>query len=189
MSNVTQPTSSQHSQYPHHAESPPSGGFYLGQMAPTRPPKKEWPISAVLTVVVLGLISLATMGIAIAADRSSQSGASPSATVTQTVTAQAAAAATPTGAAPAQPAGSLTTFKDGTYEIGNGPGLIAAGKYRTTVPTDTFGCYWERLKGLSGQFNDIIANGNADPGNPVIVTIAPTDKAFRVAGCGTWSKA
>lgn len=96
--------------------------------------------------------------------------------------------ATPTTPAPTAPAGPVTAFADGTYEIGAVAGQVPAGKYKTTVPPDSFGCYWERLKGLSGQFGDIIANGTSDKGAPVIVTIAPTDKGFTTRGCGTWTK-
>lgn len=93
---------------------------------------------------------------------------------------------TPTTPTSAPPAGPIAAFADGTYEVGAGAGLVAPGKYKTTVPADSFGCYWERLKGLSGQLGDIIANGTADKGAPVIVTIAATDKGFKTTGCGTW---
>lgn len=45
-------------------------------------------------------------------------------------------------------------------------------------------CYWERLSGFGGQLEDIIANGN--PSGQAIVTIAPTDVAFKSQRCGTW---
>lgn len=98
-----------------------------------------------------------------------------------------ATSAPPATTAPA--AGPKTSFGDGTWEIGAAAGLVAPGKYRTTVPGSSSNCYWERLKGTSGGFDDIIANDNVDPGTPTVVTIAATDVAFKSRGCGTWTKA
>lgn len=72
---------------------------------------------------------------------------------------------------------------DGTYLIGS---ELAAGEYATTVPDSAALCYWERLKGTSGEFDDIIANGVADPGEKVTVTIEAKDEAFKTQGCGSW---
>jgi hypothetical protein len=71
-------------------------------------------------------------------------------------------------------------FGDGTYTVGVD---IAPGTYRTVgAPSD---CYWARLSGTSGSFDDIIANDFAN--GWAVVTIAPTDKAFKTDGCGTWT--
>jgi hypothetical protein len=94
-----------------------------------------------------------------------------------------------TSQAPATPAGPVTAFADGTYEIGIGPGLVPPGKYKGVVPADSFGCYWERQNSTGGGFDAIITNGVAGKGEPIIVTIAPSDKGFKTSGCGTWSKA
>jgi hypothetical protein len=83
----------------------------------------------------------------------------------------------------------VTAFGDGTYEIGDGAGKVPPGKYKATVPADSAGCYWERLKGLSGAFADIAANGNGNPGAPMVVTIAKSDAGFKTERCGTWQKA
>lgn len=40
-------------------------------------------------------------------------------------------------------------------------------------------CYWERLSGLTGEFDDILANDNED--GLFYVEILPTDVAFRVS--------
>jgi hypothetical protein len=49
------------------------------------------------------------------------------------------------------------------------------------------GCYWERLRGFSGELRDIIANDFTSAPNPV-VTIAPGDVGFRAdRDCGTWA--
>lgn len=74
---------------------------------------------------------------------------------------------------------------DGTYLVGED---IKAGEYATTVPDSSSLCYWERLKGTSGEFDDIIANGVAEPGEKVTVTVKDKDKAFKSQGCGPWTK-
>lgn len=86
-------------------------------------------------------------------------------------------------------AGPVTSFADGVYDVGTGAGQVPAGKYKTTVPANAIGCYWERLSGTGGTFDEIIANGNGTKGAPLTVTIAATDKAFKTERCGTWSPA
>ncbi|MBO0594944.1 hypothetical protein I2485_08025 [Nesterenkonia sp. E16_7] len=67
----------------------------------------------------------------------------------------------------------------GTFLIGE---EIQPGTYRTE---DTSGfCYWARLSGLSGEFDDIITNGI--PEGQGFVTIAETDVAFETSDCGEW---
>ncbi|QLL05736.1 hypothetical protein [Mycobacterium vicinigordonae] len=68
---------------------------------------------------------------------------------------------------------------DGTFKVGS---EIQPGTYRSL---GGHSCYWERLRGLSGNFADIIANGAGDW--PQVVQIAPTDLAFKTQGCPTWS--
>lgn len=65
------------------------------------------------------------------------------------------------------------------YTVGDeiGPGL-----WRSTGSGD--GCYWERLKGLSGEFGDIIANYFGVAG--VTVRIRASDVAFSSTRCGSW---
>jgi len=87
---------------------------------------------------------------------------------------------TPTGTAPGSPGGSAATFGDGTYTVGQ---TVKPGTYRAAGPGSL--CYWERLKGFSGELDDVIANNTS--GDPSVVTIAPTDKGFRTSGCGTWT--
>lgn len=96
-----------------------------------------------------------------------------------------AAAPTPKSLSPETLHGPATTFSgEGTYLVGED---IVAGQYRARVPETSILCYWERLSGTSGEFADIIANGEAQPGAPEIVTIAHSDAAFRTRGCGSWS--
>ena len=77
------------------------------------------------------------------------------------------AAATTTGAAvPAAP-----KLEEGTYEVGVD---IEPGIHRF-YSSDSF--YWERLSGFSGQFDDMLANGN---NHQLVVEIKPTDVGFNV---------
>jgi hypothetical protein len=68
------------------------------------------------------------------------------------------------------------------------PKDIQPGTYQGTVPEDSSGCYWARLKGTSGESDDIIANDNLRPGERVTVTISDGDAAFSYSGCGTLTK-
>jgi hypothetical protein len=79
------------------------------------------------------------------------------------------------------PAGPATTFGDGTYVVGTD---IAPGTYRNS--SSFGGCYWERLSGFGGSFDEIIANGLATYRQ--VVTIKETDVGFSSNDCGTWSQ-
>jgi hypothetical protein len=70
-------------------------------------------------------------------------------------------------------------IQPGTYEVGKD---VQPGLYRTDGDIS----YWARLKGLSGDLNEIIANGN--PIGPDVIQILPTDKAFETQGSGFWTK-
>lgn len=95
--------------------------------------------------------------------------------------------AVPTTTPPPAP---TATQPPGIYDEGTllVPSEVKPGTYRATVPQSSSGCYWERLRGTSGQFADIIANGLANPGAKVTVTIRSSDKAFKSEGCGDWTK-
>lgn len=47
-------------------------------------------------------------------------------------------------------------------------------------------CYWARLSGTSGDFDEVIANDL--PSGPTVVTINPSDEAFETSGCGEWRR-
>lgn len=86
-----------------------------------------------------------------------------------------------TTGAGAAPTGGATSFAGtGTFLVGRD---IQPGTYRAPAQA---GCYWERDKDTSGTLDSIIANDNAD--GPVVVTIAPTDAAFKAQGCATFTK-
>lgn len=77
-------------------------------------------------------------------------------------------------------------FGDGVWLVGAD---IAPGTYRSLVPASSRNCYWARLSGAAGDFDDILANSNVDSGAQALVTIADGDVAFETAGCGTWEPA
>jgi hypothetical protein len=90
----------------------------------------------------------------------------------------AGAPTTTTQPAPSPP---VTSFGDGTFEVGS---QIVPETYRAAGGAD---CSWGRLSSLGGAANDVIADGDAL--GPAIVTISPSDAAFESDGCGTWSPA
>lgn len=71
------------------------------------------------------------------------------------------------------------SFGAGTWLVGTD---IEPGTYRANADS----CYWERLSGLSGGFDDIIANDFSSGSH--VVTIASSDAAFSSSGCGTWER-
>lgn len=66
----------------------------------------------------------------------------------------------------------------GIYLVGED---IQPGTYRSEGST----CYWARLSGTSGEFNDIIANDNVE--GTAYVSIAASDVAFETSRCGEWT--
>ena len=77
-------------------------------------------------------------------------------------------------------------FTDGIWRVGAD---IKPGIYRTIPPESRSGlpgCYWARLSGLGGDFDDIIANENT--GASTQVEIQGSDVAFKSDGCGEWNK-
>jgi hypothetical protein len=71
-------------------------------------------------------------------------------------------------------------FSDGAFMVNMD---IAPGTWRSS---GNGGCYWERLRGFSGEFADIIANDNVS--EPTVVTISPEEAGFSSTRCGTWTK-
>lgn len=72
------------------------------------------------------------------------------------------------------------TFGAGVHIVGQD---IEPGTYQTQ---GSGSCYWARLRGLSGEFGDIIANGL--PSGPASVQIHASDVAFESSGCGQWTR-
>ena len=74
----------------------------------------------------------------------------------------------------------LPTFGPGTFAVG---AQVAPGRWRSDGGDL---CYWERLRGLTGGLEEIVASAGV-PG-PVDVEVAATDVAFSSFGCGTWQQ-
>jgi hypothetical protein len=84
------------------------------------------------------------------------------------------------------PAGPLTQFSAGTFEVGTD---IKAGKYKTTGPDKSGSwpsCYWARNKDSSGSFESIIANDNIE--GPGTVTVN-AGEVFQASGSCVWQLA
>ncbi|MEQ8717705.1 MAG: hypothetical protein RIE08_08850 [Acidimicrobiales bacterium] len=80
--------------------------------------------------------------------------------------------------APAPPATGPTIGGSGTFSVGVD---VTPGTY---FATGTDGCYWARLSGFSGDFDDIIANDFGS--GQRVVAIAGGDVGFETSRCGTW---
>ncbi|MEU5434500.1 hypothetical protein AB0G73_14150 [Streptomyces sp. NPDC020719] len=172
------------------SEQPPQWG-----PQPPPPPRKSRSVKGVLThtaAAVLGLVIGAAIGSS-TADKSGSKGITPSETVTATKTATETETAAPSEKETPTPTPSETKIApageipgDGTYVVGKD---IKPGTYRTNGPEDDAfpNCYWARLSGTSGEFNEIIANANT--AGPTTVTISAADRAFQTTGCQTWKRA
>lgn len=61
---------------------------------------------------------------------------------------------------------------------------IAPGTYDIVALEDGVGCYYETLRGFSGELSDVRSNGNVAPGMNTTMTVKPTDKALQLKyGC------
>jgi len=89
----------------------------------------------------------------------------PPATTTQTATVTEAAA------------GPTATIKDGVSLVGVD---VQPGTFRS----DNADCYWARLSGTSGSFDDIITNSIG----ATVVTISASDVAFESRSCAPWAQ-
>lgn len=71
----------------------------------------------------------------------------------------------------------------GNWLVGN---QISPGTYSVTAGS---GCYWERLRGFSGESSEIIANEFVNSLGNELVSIASSDAGFNTDGdCGTWTR-
>lgn len=68
---------------------------------------------------------------------------------------------------------------DGMWIVGK---QIKPGVYQSNAGVS---CYWERLAGLSGKYEDLLDNGGFRRG-PKLVEVKATDFAFASQGCGEW---
>ena len=72
----------------------------------------------------------------------------------------------------------LPSFGPGTFAVG---AQVVPGRWRSDGGDL---CYWERLDGLTGGLEEIVATASTT--GPTEVTVAATDAAFHSLGCGTW---
>lgn len=87
--------------------------------------------------------------------------------------------------APVLPSGPLTTFSDGTYEVGVD---VEPGRYKTpgSGGSGIFeSCYWERASNDSGEFSAIKANDNIT--GPGSITVKSGEFVKTNGGC-VWTK-
>lgn len=172
---MSQPTQPFGPQQPQHMQPPPPMA-----VPPAKQKRFGW-----LALILTALISLGVGG-AVGGGGPGTTAAVPAPTVTETVEAPAPeVTVTETAAAPEpepepKPKPEPEGLGEGTYEVGKD---VKAGRYKTTVPADSFNCYWERSKDDSGD--SIIANDNANPGARVSVTIK-NGEFFKSNGCGDW---
>jgi hypothetical protein len=151
---------------------------------PRKSHKKLWITLGVIAAVLL-IISISTSG-------KSAAPATPAAAPTVAVPAAPVPAAPvppavpapslpPAPAAPSVPAGPLTTFGNGTYEIGVD---VAAGKYRSAGVQDSIAplCYFDQTD-ASGSIKD---QGVANEG-PSRATLK-SGLTFKSSGCQDWVK-
>lgn len=68
--------------------------------------------------------------------------------------------------------------------IKDGISLVGVDIQPGTYKSDSGNCYFARLSGTSGTFDDIIANGNG----ATIVTINSSDNAFESRYCAPWTQ-
>src|ERR1700739_1465672 len=81
------------------------------------------------------------------------------------------------GVAYADPDDSPAISHDGTFEVGTD---IEPGTYSSAGPVGDGTCYWKRV-GSDGNLVD-----NSLSKKPQVVSIEPTDKAFKTDGCQPW---
>jgi hypothetical protein len=80
-----------------------------------------------------------------------------------------------------EPSDPAIAFGDGTQVVGED---IQPGIYFANDVSDS--CYWERLRGFSGEQDDVISNQFAE--SRQIVRIDPSDAGFSSSRCGGWER-
>lgn len=150
--------------------------------APARRPSRRAVVAGavvVAVVVVVGILAWSardttTPEAGTTSPASGTSGTSTTSGAATSTTAGSASSDTTVTTSAVEPSG----FGDGTYQVGS---EVAPGRYQAT---EVESCYWERLAGLGGDFDDLIANRLVT--GQAIVEVDPTDVAFSSSGCGRW---
>jgi hypothetical protein len=173
----------QYPPYPPQGDPQWSQGPLPPPVRPVRPKRKRWPLFAGLALVVFALFAGC---VAVVTSSNPQASSTTGATRTNSYSAPIVPQDDPEPAqAPEQStqSGPLTTFSDGTYEVGTGDGQVAPGKYKS--PGGPL-CYWSRLKNNDGALGDILDN-NAGGGQSIL-NVKKTDGYIQITGC-TFTKA
>jgi hypothetical protein len=151
------------------------------QQQPKKPKRFGWP-----TVIITAVAALSLGGI-IGNVGDTAPTAEPSATATASKPAEAksapSASKTPEAKKTTEPVAE-STIGEGTYQIGVD---AQPGRYKTQVPQNSSGCYWERTKDDSGDMDSIIANDSVNPGARASITVN-RGEFFKSSGCGTWTR-
>jgi hypothetical protein len=83
----------------------------------------------------------------------------------------------------------LVQLGDGTFMV---PMQVPAGTWSTNgisqISSTLLGCYWARLRSLSGEPDSVISSDNIPLGAPTAITVAPTDKAVKFSGGCKWRR-
>ncbi|MEV0693916.1 hypothetical protein [Streptomyces sp. NPDC050388] len=176
------------------------GPFGLGAPAgPAQSPKRRgrWLKYGAVALVSLFIgVGIGSSGEGSAASENTaadtESAPRPTATVTETVKADGGAKPAPTvtetETVTAKPKktkepGPATSFSgEGEYVVGED---IKAGTYKTAGAEDEWGCYWERAKNASGEFDAIIANNNLTGQGRVTLN---SGEYFKTNGCQEWKR-
>lgn len=158
----------------------------------SQPPKKKRrtlkivgiTFGAVVAIIIFGGVMAAGTGATVTKVPTQTA---PTIAPTETATAPAPPAPTPAPVAPIAPAptGPVTTFSDGTYQVGVD---IAPGRYKTAGADPSLfanNCYTERESNDSGEFSAIIANNNTV--GPYSVTVRKGE-FFKADGCLPFTK-
>ncbi|GAB2690412.1 hypothetical protein [Nocardia thraciensis] len=149
---------------------------YPQQMRPRKRRVWPWLLLGLLVLMLGGCLAAVAVGV----DTANRAASTTAARTPFALPVVPAHSPTTTPAPPPTPAGPAAVIrKDGTYVIGVD---IQPGTWRTEGASF---CYWERVKNLSGGVGSILDNSAAS--GQQVVTILPTDKAFKSRGCGTWT--
>jgi hypothetical protein len=152
-----------------------------GQQYPQQPPARKrggCGRAALIGLAVFGGIVVIAVIAAIAGGDDDDQTTTEETTTTTVAEETTTEGAPTTTEAPATTAPPLPGFGDGTQLVGTD---VQPGRYVSEGDL----CYFERLSGLSGTFEEIITNGNVS--GQAIVEILPTDVAFNSSSCGDWT--
>lgn len=181
---------------PQHGQSPQGGWGPMPSVPPSAPkvPTRRrvrityGAIAVVALFVGVGIGASGGSGTADGSTSAAEAQPRPTATVTETARAEAEPAPTVTETVTAQPKkteepGPASSFAgEGEYVVGED---IKPGTYKTAGPEGEFGCYWERAKDASGEFDSIIANNNLE--GPGRVTLKKGEY-FKTNRCQEWKR-